>query len=103
MATYDLDRTELNHLLTPNIDSSARTAVLDYLFNGVTPASHIANEGDHGNGGGNACDDDKHTSHGKTGPVTGKTVEVQVGDAQHLDKDAVVLDLVSPNNIVTTD
>jgi hypothetical protein len=44
MATYDLDRTELNHLLTPNIDPSIRTAILDYVFNGVTPASHVALE-----------------------------------------------------------
>ena len=60
MATYDLDRTELNHLMTPNMDPAVRSAVLDYVFNGVPPA---ANDHDH---------DDK-TSH-----VT--KVEVQTSD-----------------------
>ena len=32
MATYDLDRTELNHLLTPEIDPSVRAAIIDFLF-----------------------------------------------------------------------
>ena len=32
MATYDLDRTELNHLMTPNIDPVVRSAVLDAIF-----------------------------------------------------------------------
>ena len=40
MATYDLDRTELNHLLTPNIDPSVRTAVLDYLYKEIDSHSH---------------------------------------------------------------
>src|SRR5579864_8811748 len=112
MATYDLDRTELNHLLTPNIDPSARTAILDYLFNGVTPGSHVAIEDDHGSSSGGESGDDGHARDGKTGSagddhvshVTVKTVEVQVSDGtQPLDKDAVVLDLTSADNFVTTD
>jgi hypothetical protein len=45
MATYDLNQTELNQLMIPNIDPSVRDAVLDYLFDGLPSGNH-----GHGNG-----------------------------------------------------
>src|SRR5947207_2770935 len=101
MATYDLDRTELNHLLTPNIDPAARAAVVDYLLN---------------NGGFNDDDDDDqhhghhdHDDHGHHASHhhhhdDDPTVTVQISDgSQPLDPDAQVLNLTTANNTVTTD
>jgi hypothetical protein len=70
MATYDLDRTELNHLLTPNIDPSVRTTILDYLFNGVTPASQLAVEDERGSAKSDSGEDSS-TSHAR--PVRSRT------------------------------
>src|SRR5215475_6327880 len=91
MATYDLDRTELNHLMTPNIDPAVRSAVLDYLFNGMP-------------GGGNDHDkhDDDHDKHDKSPHVS--KIEVQISNGNDLlDPHAVVLDLTTANNFVVTD
>src|ERR1700730_1923385 len=78
MATYDLDRIELNHLLTPNIDPSVRTAVLDYLYKDID--SHFP---DH---------DREHKLDG------------QISDAtEALNPQADVLVLTSADNSVTTD
>jgi nickel/cobalt transporter (NicO) family protein len=56
MATYDLDRTELNDLLKPNIDPQIRSAVLDYVFSQVEP-NH-----EHGHGHGHDHDHDHDLS-----------------------------------------
>src|ERR1700754_5229244 len=62
MATYDLDRTELNHLLSSNIDAGARAAVVDYLLQhgGFEEDDH-----DHGHGhNDHGHDDHGHHDHG---------------------------------------
>jgi Ca2+-binding RTX toxin-like protein len=87
MATYDLDRTELNDLLKPNIDPMVRTAVLDYLFS------------DHGH---------QHLGHYglDTSGHDGSTdkIEVQISDGTDpLDPKADALVLTGTDNSVTTD
>ena len=78
MATYDLDRTELNHLLTPNIDPSVRTAVLDYLYKEIDSHSDDHDRGD--------------------------KLDVQISDGTDaLNPQADVLVLTSADNSVTTD
>ena len=73
MATYDLNRVELNHLLTPEIDPSVRAAIIDFLFHGE---GHD-HDGDHGHHGkGHDHDDDHHHHHHE------QTVAVQISDTQ---------------------
>ena len=74
MATYDLDRTELNHLLTPNIDPAARAAVVDYLLNNGSFADDDDDDHGHGHGhdhddNGHGHDDDDHGSHHQPMPI----------------------------------
>ncbi len=58
---YNLDRTELNHLLTPNIDPGARAAVIDYLLkNGAFQDDDDDSGGRHGH---DRDDDDRGYSH----------------------------------------
>jgi Ca2+-binding RTX toxin-like protein len=103
MATYDLDRVELNHLLSPNVDPSVRAAVLDNLFNNDDHRTEGHDDDDDGRGrdhdndrdhGGN---DHFHFSHVKR-------VEVQISNGTDpLDPHANVLDLTSAHATVTTD
>src|SRR5262245_33990555 len=51
MATYNLDRSDLNDVLTPNIDPSVRSAVLDYLYRSEGRGGHHGHG--HGCGWGN--------------------------------------------------
>lgn len=102
MATYDLDRTELNHLLTPNIDPAARAAVVDYLLN------HGGFDNDQGHGFFDLFDrgghHGGHGGHHGGGHHNDPTVKVQISDGtQPLDPHAAVLDLTSATNTVTTD
>src|SRR5579862_8996736 len=55
---YDLDRTELNHLLTPNIDAGARAAVIDYLLQNGAFQDDDDDRGRH-----HGRDDDDHGWH----------------------------------------
>src|SRR5436305_7441805 len=110
---YDLDRTELNHLMTPNIDPGARAAVIDYLLkNGAFQDNDDDDDHGHGHGhhhddddrwGGHDRDDDDrwgHHHHHHEDP----TVQVQeTYDGVHLDPNAQVLDLTTATNSVTTD
>src|SRR5437660_12727807 len=94
MATYDLDRTELNHLLTPNIDPSVRTAVLDYLYKEID--SHDRDSA------GYPLNSPRYPLNLEE-QVSGK-LEVQVSDGTDaLNPQADVLVLTSADNSVTTD
>src|SRR3984885_1947087 len=93
MATYDLDRTEFNHLLTPNIDPGARAAVIDYLLaNGGFDDDH----GPHSRHG----DSDFSGGHNGSAP----TVKGKISDGTPpLATTAPVLDAPSTSKSVTTD
>src|ERR1043166_2324551 len=97
MATYDLDRTELNQILSSNIDPGAQKAVIDYLLrNGA-----FENNDEHGHGYGKGHDPHAHHHHhhGHGEP----TVDVQTSNGTDpLDPDAQLLNLTSPTNTVTT-
>ena len=100
MATYDLDRTEFNHLLTPNIDPGARAAVIDYLLKN----GGFDDDDDHGHHHGSSHGDNDffggHHGHHDNDP----TVKVEISDGTlPLDPTAQVLDLTSASNTVTTD
>ena len=107
MATYDLDRAELNHLLTPNIDAAARAAVIDYLLaNGSFEDDDHGHGHDHDHHDGFGHDDrdffgrNDHHDHHDSDP----TVKVEISDgSEGLDPKAQVLDLTSATNTVTTD
>src|ERR1700739_2019657 len=105
MATYDLDRTELNHLLTPNIDAGARAAVIDYLLaNGGFGDDDHGHDYDHHDRFGHDGRDffDRHDHHDHHDPDP--TVKVEISDGtEGLDPKAQVLDLTSASNTVTTD
>ena len=115
MATYDLDRTELNHLLSSNIDAGARAAVVNYL---LEHGGFEDDDDDHGNGNGNGhghghhdhdhhnrFDRDDRDSFGRHGHADNDpSVKVQISDGtQGLDPKAEVLALTSASNTVTTD
>src|SRR5271170_7074148 len=110
---YNLDRTELNHLLTPNIDPGARAAVIDYLLkNGAFQDDdddrsgrhgHDRDDDDRGHGHGHRDDDDDRWGHHHHQDHD-ETVKVQeTYDGIHLDPTAQVLDLTTATNSVTTD
>src|SRR5215469_15552808 len=99
---YDLDRTELNHLMTPNIDPGARAAVIDYLLqNG---AFQDDDDDVYGHGHGHHHDDDDD-DHGRWGHHHNHdhdvTVKVDISDGSHPpDPGAQVLDLTTASNDV---
>src|SRR5215467_12691583 len=92
MATYDLDRVEINHLLTPNIDPAARAAAVDYLLN----SGAFDDDDDDDN---KFDDDHEHYSHHHGDP----TFKVEVSDGTiPLDPQAQLVDLTTANNVVDT-
>jgi Ca2+-binding RTX toxin-like protein len=95
---YDLDRTELNHLLTPGIDPGARAAVIDFLLkNGPFP------DDDNDVGHGHHHDNGEH---GRWDHHIGYDAMVNVQetyDGVHLDPMAQVLNLTTATNSITTD
>jgi hypothetical protein len=101
MATYDLDRVEINHLLTPNIDPAARAAAVDYLLNSGTfddddDDGHKHEKHDNYN---KFDDDHEHHSDHHGDP----TFKVEVSDGTiPLDPQAQLLDLTTANNVVDT-
>jgi Ca2+-binding RTX toxin-like protein len=99
---YDLDRTELNHLLSPNIDPGAQAAVIDYLLkNGALEGD---DDDDRGLSYGRERDDDDNRWGQQHHYGYNETVKVQeTYDGVHLDPDAQVLDLTAAANSVTTD
>src|SRR5258708_3628391 len=100
MATYDLDRTELNHLLAPNIDPAARAAVVDYLLN----HGGFDDDGRDDRGHHDRFDDDGRDDRGHHDHHSDPAVKVEVSDGTlPLDPKAQVLDLTSATNTVTTD
>src|SRR6266481_3189405 len=104
MATYDLDRTELNHLLTPNIDPAARAAVVDYLLNHGGFDDDDDDDQHHGQHGHDDHGHDDHGHHQGHHHDDDPTVMVQISDGgQPLDPDAQVLSLTTASNTVTTD
>ena len=105
MATYDLDRTELNHLLSSNIDAGARAAVVDYLLeHGGFEDDDDDHGHDHNDHGHHDLDDGRDFFGGHGQDDHDPTVKVQISDGtQGLDPKAQVLDLTSASNTVTTD
>jgi Ca2+-binding RTX toxin-like protein len=105
MATYDLDRVELNQMFSNNIDPSVRASVLDYLFD----PHGGPNSGSYGSGEDHEDHEDHgHSESGKDNAHFAFThaprVEVQVSDGTDpLDANANVLDLTSAHATVTTD
>ena len=98
---YNLDRTELNHLLTPNTDPGARAAVIDYLLKN---GAFQDDDDDRGWRHGHDRDDDDDDRWGHHHHDRDETVKVQeTYDGVHLDPDAQVLDLMTATNSVTTD
>ena len=80
MATYDLNQTELNQLMIPNIDPAVRAAVLDYLFDEDLFTASVA--GRHGHKGHNS--------------LTEEEIQVQISDGTDpLDPDAEALNLTA--------
>src|ERR1700733_3792037 len=105
MATYDLDRTELNHLLSSNIDAGARASVVNYL---LEHGGFEDDDDDHGNGHGHGHDHHDRFDRDSFGrhdhADNDPSVKVQISDGpQGLDPKAQVLDLTSASNTVTPD
>ena len=97
MATYDLDRTELNHLLTPNIDparerpSSTISWRMEVSTTTMTIMTMVM-----------ATMMITISGHGHHDPDP--TVKLEISDGTlALDPNAQVLDLTSATNTVTTD
>lgn len=91
MATYDLDRVELNHLLTQNIDPAARASVIDYLLkSGIFDDN---DDNDHHPGQENGWHKNYHQG----------TINVEISNGTlPLDPQAQVLALTTANNVVST-